>query len=526
MTFELSSDRVTWHPAAIPGGVHESLLAAGVIEHPYFGDNEERVRWVDETTWWYRTTLTVEPAREDERLVLVLPSVDTVAEVSIDGEVVVSSVNAFSPVEIDVTSRCLDGAELLIRFTPPLQDLDPPADSRQIGTSTAWNLALTRRRKPTYSWGWDFGPRVPSVGLLEQPYVRRDLRALAHWHVRTLHVDADKATAQVAVDVDVDAFATTADLTGQVRLTSPSGRTTTVELAFPAQTGCARRATAAVVVGEAELWWTHDLGAPALYDVHAELRDDADVVATADFRVGLRTVELDRPVDPEQPGRLFRFLLNGVPTFSRGANWVPLSTLRGSVTPDLVRRAVETARRGEMTMLRVWGGGAYEQDEFYDACDELGLLVWQDFMFACFDYPSEERALQDEVAREADFQVCRLRNHACLAVWCGNNEVHGIHHAFTGELDPGDWGWHFFHGILPAAVSRLSPSTIYWPGSPWASEDPRVVNGVSDGDRHAWEVWHGKEMGAGGPTEFASVAPLKFFDVVRAAGSRRRSWSR
>lgn len=504
MNFELSSDQVTWYPAVVPGGVHESLLAAGVIEHPYFGDNEESVRWVDETTWWYRTTLTVDPAAAGERLVLVLPSVDTVAEISIDGEVVATSVNAFCPIEIDVTRRRLDGAELTIRIAPPLQDLDPPANARQIGTSTAWNLAFTRRRKPTFSWGWDFGPRVPSVGVIEQPYVRRDRYATAQWHVRTLQLDVAKAIAQVAIDVDVDAFATTADLVGTVTLTSPSGRTTTVELPLPARIGGARRATAVVVVPEAELWWTHDLGEPALYAVHAELRDGVSVVDAADFRVGLRTVELDRPVDPEQPGRLFRFLLNGVPTFSRGANWVPLSTLRGSVTREWVRRAIETARRGEMTMLRIWGGGAYEQDEFYDACDELGLLVWQDFMFACFDYPSEERAVQDEVAREAEFQVRRLRNHASMAVWCGNNEVHGIHHAFAGSLEPGDWGWHFFHSILPDAVSRLSPGAIYWPGSPWASEDPRVVNGVTDGDRHAWEVWHGKEMGAGGPTEFAS----------------------
>src|SRR3954451_15623094 len=150
MNFELSSDRLKWYPAVIPGGVHESLLAAGVIEHPYFGDNEEKVRWVEDATWWYRGTLTVTPAADGERVVLVLPSVDTVAEVSIDGEVVASSANAFCPVEIDLTSRRLESSELLIRFTPPLKDLERPASARQIGASSAWNLALTRRRKPTY----------------------------------------------------------------------------------------------------------------------------------------------------------------------------------------------------------------------------------------------------------------------------------------------------------------------------------------------------------------------------------------
>ena len=316
MNFELSNDRVTWHPAVVPGGVHESLLAAGLIEHPYFGDNEEAVRWVEDATWWYRTSLSVAPAEDGERLVLVLPSVDTVVEVSIDGEVVASSVNAFCPVEIDITSRRLESAELLIRFTPPLNDLEPPASARQIGASSAWNLALTRRRKPTYSWGWDFGPRVPSIGLIEQPYVRRDRYAVAQWHVRTLQVDVEAATAQVAVDVDVEAFGISADLVGRVRLTSPSGRTTDVELPLPAGIGNQRRATAVVVVPQAQLWWTHDLGSPALYEVHAELSDGSDVIDATDFRVGLRTIELDRPVDAVQPGRLFRFVLNGMPTFA------------------------------------------------------------------------------------------------------------------------------------------------------------------------------------------------------------------
>ena len=520
MQFELSQDRETWYPAVVPGGVHESLLAAGVIDHPYFGDNEQQVRWVEEVTWWYRTQLDVEPPAEHERVVLVLPSVDTVADVFLDGQLIASHANAFRPLEVEVAS-----GELLLRFSPPLQDLAAPVGAQltadlmkaffasEMGPDEkphedppgvlSADLALTRRRKPTFSWGWDFGPRVPSIGLLQEPYVRRDRVATADWHVRTLHVDVDKAIAQVGVDVEVDAFGTRGPLSATVTLESPTGRRTSVELPLPGLASN-RRASAVVPVHEAELWWTHDLGTPALYDVTLTVTEGSSTLLRERLRTGLRTVVLDRSPDPEQPGRCFRFLLNDVPTYSRGANWVPPSTLRGSVTTEQVRRLVGTARRGNMTMLRVWGGGTYEQDAFYDACDELGILVWQDFMFACIDYPSEERALQDEVAREADFQVRRLRNHPCLALWCGNNEVHGIHRAVYSTLEPNDWGWHFFHGILPDTVSRLSPGTAYWPGSPWADDDPRGTNGVHDGDRHAWEVWHGMDIGAGGPTEFAS----------------------
>jgi beta-mannosidase len=165
---------------------------------------------------------------------------------------------------------------------------------------------------------------------------------------------------------------------------------------------------------------------------------------------------------------------------------------------------VDRARAANMTMLRVWGGGTYERDAFYDACDELGLLVWQDFMFACIDYPSDDPELRAEVTEEARHQVRRLRNHPCLALWCGNNEVHAIHGILDRSFAPGNWGYAFFHEILPDAVARHSPGTDYWPGSPWGEDDPTGVNGVLDGDRHAWEVWHGIDLGAGGPTEFAS----------------------
>jgi beta-mannosidase len=233
------------------------------------------------------------------------------------------------------------------------------------------------------------------------------------------------------------------------------------------------------------------MGAPDLYDVSVRLmRGDAPVDEST-FRVGLRTISLDRSADPEEGGRLFRFLLNDVPMFARGSNWVPPSMLRGSVDAGAVTDLVTLARDGGQNMLRIWGGGAYEQDAFYDTCDELGILVWQDFMFACFDYPSADPALQQEVALEAAHQVRRLRNHASLALWCGNNEVETLHLALRQTLEPGDWGWHLFHALLPDVVRSESPGALYWPGSPWADSDPEGVNGPLDGDRHFWDVWHG-----------------------------------
>jgi beta-mannosidase len=519
-----------WLPALVPGGVHESLLAAGRIEHPYFGDNAHGVRWVEERTWWYRARFAGPAAGGGERVLLDFHGLDTVASIWLNGAHLGDHASQFRPASFDVTGQLREQNELVLRFSPPLQDLRAPesiinsaailkdivgsamspGDSDDGGGESppgvlSGDLALTLRRKGTFSWGWDFAPRLPSIGIWLPVELRVQSRAaLDGHHIRAVAVDAQARTARVEVDVDVDAFAHPEPLTALLALTSPTGRRTTHRLELDEE-GRFRSASARFEVTDAQLWWTHDLGASARYEVHLELvTRDGTVLDERDDRIGLRTVSLDRSADPSDGGRFFRFVLNGVPTYSRGANWIPADMMVGSVTDERCRALVDRARAANMTMLRVWGGGTYERDAFYDACDELGVLVWQDFMFACIDYPSDDPELRAEVTEEARHQVRRLRNHPCLALWCGNNEVHAIHGILDRSFAPGNWGYAFFHEILPDAVARHSPGTDYWPGSPWGEDDPTGINGVLDGDRHAWEVWHGIDLGAGGPTEFAS----------------------
>lgn len=566
-----------WLAAVVPGGVHESLLAAGRIPHPYEADGEDRVRWVEDATWWYRATFDRpdSPGGTAGRIRLVCHCLDTVAELWLNGAPLGTHASQFRPAGFDVTDRlAATGNVLLIRFDPPLDGLydlaaaseparsielmranfyahlpemlPPGADPSAVRPAgvAAQDPAITLRRKATFSWGWDFAPRLPSVGVAGPVELRVAHGAeLTDVRVRTLRTwpfnriqspearrmgwpestvarstsqgtvgarrsgegpAGESGSAEVEISVAADAFADAGPLTARITLTGPDGEPVARTLTLADGV-----ASVTVRLDRAYLWWTHDLGTPHRYAVRADLyAGDGTLLDTAERTTGIRTIELDRSPDTEEGGRLFRFVLNGVPIFARGANWVPPDMLTGSIKADAYRPLVDRAVAANMNMLRVWGGGVYPAEAFWAACDAAGVLVWQDFMFACVDYPDDATGdavgLPAEIAAEAEYQVRRLRGHPSLALWCGNNEVQEIHAGLRGGLNGDGWGRSFFHELLPEVVARLDPDTPYWPGSPWGEDDPGGVGGVRDGDRHAWEVWHGQDKGAGGPAEFAS----------------------
>jgi beta-mannosidase len=536
---ELAGAGPEWLPAVVPGGVHESLLAAGRIPHPYGPGGAERVRWVEDATWWYRVRFAAPAAGAGPvRVRLVCHGLDTVAELFLNGAPIGAHRSQFRPADIDVTGRlAADGGEneLLIRFDPPLSGLTAPpgpaetlrlmragftaglaamlppdADPSEVAPPgvLAVDPAATLRRKATYSWGWDFAPRLPSIGVAAPIELRVSQAAeLTDAYVRTLRAEphGGLGTAEVEVTVGADAFAHPGPLTVRATLTGPDGEAVVRTLPLPPGGAGPRTASATVRLDRAHLWWPHDLGAPHLYTLRTELyAADGALLDARESAAGLRTVALDRSPDAEEGGRLFRFLVNGVPIFARGANWVPPDMLTGAVPDDAYTALVGMAVRANMNMLRVWGGGVYPPDAFFAACDAAGILVWQDFMFACVDYPDDDADLAAEVAAEAAHQVRRLRGRPSLALLCGNNEVQTIHAGLRGGLGGTGWGRAFFDTLLPEMVARLAPGVPYWPGSPYGEHDPAGVNGVRDGDRHAWEVWHGQDQGAGGPSAYPS----------------------
>ena len=462
---------------------------------------------MQERSWWYRTTLSAPKVSTADELVLDFGVVDCVATLFVDGQEVATHASQHRPFEV-VTSLTPGEHEVLVRFDPPLWGLSEPPGPRATrdrmrdyfesqgaysgegegsGVMTA-DLSVSLRRKALWSWGWDFAPNLPSIGLLNQPrLITRPIARIRRVSARTSSVTADAGPATLAVRLDAVSLPSHASV--RWRLIDADGVTVVDE-----ETPLSTAAETTLRVPSARLWWTHDLGEPHLYTLEAQVSANGATVAGHHQRVGLRTLELDeRRCD--DGGRRFQFVLNGVHLFARGAAWVPPSMLPGSVTDAHVRHLVTLAQASNMTMLRVWGGGMYPPDAFYDACDELGLLVWQDLMFACMDYPDQDPTLVKEVTAEVRHQVARLGSRPCLAVWVGNNEASALHEAIWPDTPTSGWGERFYDDLFPRIIAEIAPGSLYRRGSPHGSIGS--ANGVLDGDRHAWEVWHGADVGAG-----------------------------
>ncbi len=476
----------SWLDLPAPGDVHRALIAAGRIPDPFHDRNEEACAWMEEREWWARCRFNGPPALQaGERLRLIFHGLDTYATIWLNGQLLGRHANMFREAVFDVSALVRPGAPntLAVCFDPP--QLHLPPDQVQFHpwagfAERAW------MRKAQFGYGWDWGPRLPTIGLWRPVELRREHQAaIGGVHFYTLEIAPGARHALVAVRVEVDSFAAAGPLQVTAEL-SRDGRRIGTTL-HPDDSGIA---TAYLSVPDPALWWTHDLGEPALYDLSLTLWAGETPLEQRVQQVGIRTIALDQSPDTDEPGtRFFRFVLNGVPIFARGADWIPTDSFVGAIPAEMFERELKMARDAHMNMLRIWGGGLYEHDIFYDLCDRLGILIWQDFMFACATYPDHDPAFAAEVEAEARYQVRRLRNHPSLALWCGNNE-NQWNYEQTFWMMPGQPvpGADFYHRLLPEVVAALDGHVPYWPGSPYGGDD---YNSMQDGDRHNWNVWHG-----------------------------------
>ncbi len=488
--FRDATKATAWRRAQVPGCVHTDLRRHGLIPDPFWGTNELDLQWIEQRDWEYRAEFKVAATFLAEEVVeLVADGLDTVATVRLNGRVVARTENMFTGYRWDVRPFLRAGRnELVIRFDSAMRYIRTHRlahDPREFNDPVGRSQVL---RKQQCQFGWDWGPRFVTAGIW------RDIR-LEAWSGNRLTGVRVKQTHRKNGSVRLDfapelARRGAATLTGTVSL---NGRTVAKVVNHKSE------------IISPQLWWPNGHGAQPLYTIELEARTaEGKIVGTWSQRLGLRTLVLDRHKD--KAGETFQFVVNGRAIFAKGANWIPAHSFVAGLTRADYARDLTSAAAANMNMLRVWGGGIYESDDFYALCDELGLLVWQDFMFACSIYPADA-AFRASVRAEAQHQVRRLRHHACLALWCGNNEIAQLN-TYGGGTNKGDLIDQpklrrdyeaIFHRLLPEIVGELDGVTAYWPSSQWRSTFADSVSkgdthpdGEQRGDTHFWDVWHAR----------------------------------
>ncbi|MEU5276346.1 glycoside hydrolase family 2 protein [Streptomyces asoensis] len=471
-------------PASVPGCVHTDLLAAGVVPDPFVGTGEEAVAWVGRRDWTYERELPAVPSGH-EQTDLVFDGLDTVAEVTVDGRPLGRVRNMHRSYRFDVTG--LQGP-LAVRFVSAYAEAE--AVRGTVGDRpAAYAEPYQYLRKMACSFGWDWGPTLVTAGIWRPVRLERWSTArLAR--VRPL-VGVEQGVGVVELRVDVERTRVEAGLTLEARV---GGREARAEVS-------GSTATVRIEVPDARLWWPRGYGEQPLYEVELTLLHGSAPLDVWRRRVGFRTVGLDTSADAHGTG--FTLVVNGERLFARGVNWIPDDVFPSRVTRERYRTRLEQAAGAGVDLVRVWGGGLYESEDFYDACDELGLLVWQDFPFACAAYP-EEQPLRGEVEAEARENVVRLMPHPSLVLWNGNNEnLWGFRDWGWEERLAGDsWGEGYYLGVLPRVVAELDPTRPYTPGSPWSGSWAHHPNDPAHGTHHSWEVWNRRDY-----TEYLREVP-------------------
>jgi len=496
-----------WLPATVPGCNHLDLLANKKIPDPFWRMNEADLQWIDKEDWEYKTSFEVAPGLlKKEHIELHFAGLDTYAEVSLNGSVILSADNMFREWDVDVKNQLKAGQnELHVFFRSPIVEgikkHDALGYALRVGNNDRaehGNVPGNKKvsvftRKPGYHFGWDWGPRLVSSGIW-RPIT---LKAWDQAQLRDLRIvqnSQSEKRASLSAFYEVESAAEgTADLV--VRMDGNVTVETTVKL--KPGTNSYRLD---FEIKNPELWWCNGLGDPHLYQISGTLKQGKQTFSLS-HRIGIRTVELVREKD--DMGTSFYFKVNGVPIFMKGANYIPNDIFITRVSDEKYRKVIQTAADSNFNMLRVWGGGFYENDIFYDLCDEMGILVWQDFMFACNLFPGDGAFLEN-VRQEAIDNVKRLRNHSCIAMWCGNNEIL-VSNFKEAEVVKGEnfkpqekqlWEDYdsLFHKVLPSVVKAEDPGRFYWSSSP--SAGPGLVSrtvGLEHGDEHYWGVWHQKK---------------------------------
>jgi beta-mannosidase len=477
-----------WLPATVPGSVHTDLLALDRIPDPFVADNELHVQWVAERDWEYRLLFEPTPALlAEEHLVLVCDGLDTLADVTLNGQRLGHAENMFRRYPWRVAGLLTGGEnELRITFASPVAYIRQRQAEQPLNSVTQGIPGGPYLRKAPCQFGWDWGPQLPPLGIWKDIRVEGHSTArLKDVHLRQRHIDNNVT---VGTQVVIDRWQETS-LEIIMRMTAPNGHTQAVQTTLPGHSAIGQLN---IVVENPQRWWPNGYGPQPLYQVEVELYQGNNLCDKRNFQLGLRTLELRQ--EPDSFGTSFTFVINGVPIFAKGANWIPADSFPTRITDEHLEHLIRSSAQTHMNMLRVWGGGFYEEERFYDLCDRYGILVWQDFIFSCSVYPDDETFVTN-VRAEAIENIRRLRHRASLALWCGNNEMEW-QSRWTAQDDRQRYRAAYdriFHNVLPELCVTEDPDHAYWPSSPSSNTLFENANGQERGDAHYWDVWHARK---------------------------------
>ena len=492
-----------WLPATVPGTVHQDLIDNDKLINPFFGMNEEKVQWVEKEDWQYRTTFTLTKEQlARQAAVLNFEGLDTYAEIYLNGSLLKRTDNMFVGYQIPMKDVLREGENRLqVYFHSPIKiglpqwetdGFEYPADNDHSKT----RVSIYSRKAP-YSYGWDWGIRLATSGIWRP--VTLELYDAASIEDYFVHQESvTKELAKVNNILEVKSVAQAPQQAEVVLAYSyKDGAKVTEQKNVTLQPGC-NKVSMPIEIANPHLWMPNGWGEAALYDFEMTVKVDGKTVASEKKRVGLRTIKV--VMEDDKDGKSFYFMVNGEPVFAKGSNLIPDDALLPNVTKERYYQLVKDAKDANHNMIRVWGGGIYEDDRFYDAADEMGILIWQDFIFACTTYPSDPTFLR-RVAEEAEYNIKRLRSHACLAMWCGNNEIYegmrywGWDKKYT---NPAIWeemkeGYNkLFHQLLPSIVKEFDADRFYMHGSPFEANWGRP-HSWKIADSHNWGTWYGQK---------------------------------
>lgn len=501
-----------WYAATVPGTVHTDLLNSKQIKDPFYRTNEKQQQWIDKEDWEYKTKFNADQGLLNKtNISLLFEGLDTYADVYLNDSLIVSADNMFRTWDVDIKQYLKKGENSLrVYFHSPIRKglklLEangyplPASNDQSENGGTGDKKVSIFTRKAGYHYGWDWGPRFVTSGIWRPV----SLIAYNYGKLDNVFVRQNKVTKKNADLTFETNFETNEKYNVELKVKDKASGKLLVSQKMTTKIG-ANTMTLNASISEPKLWWSRGLGEPHLYSFEVELLAEGKVIDSDIVTTGLRSVRIVQ--EPDSVGKSFYVELNGRPVFAKGANYIPNDNFLPRVTKKDYDKVIDNAVKANMNMLRVWGGGIYENDYFYELCDKNGLLVWQDFMFACSMYPGDA-AFLESVRQEAIENVVRLRNHPSIALWCGNNEIDA---AWQHDSKYG-WGWKeryteeqrnkifkdykaIFHEILPEVVSKYTDGKYYWPSSPMGGEEINNHSSYSStsGDIHYWGVWHGKE---------------------------------